>query len=767
MKCKICIAIFVSIWIIISPAASQSSRYYGLCVGINHYPTIDSIRAAELDAQCMRDRLINYQHWQANSITLLLGANATKSQILASVGQLPKSGNTTLFYFSGHGDGDGIIPYDEARLSPAELENAFGTGYNQYAVYIAACYSGIFPAYMTHGVICSSCRSDERSYEATSSPYHDNYTYELMAGLANNVAHDQDGLMTALSLQGYAEYRVSHFQEPPQHPAYANNCTGTLYLDANIICVPRDYSTISAALAVASSGNIIVVEPGTHSVACDITIPYGVRLIVHSGATLNFTGNYKLRVEGNIKATNVTFTRSGGQWLGIEFDGNASGSEISGCTIENAQCGLFLYATYGFQINGCTITNNATGIYCRYAYHVIGHNYIAGNTIGVNCADYSQVDFQINNWIKYNTRGIQIDLSSPPQLGTTNVPVYCSIWGNDWDVWSDYSGTVSAQVNYWGSYPANPMIYVTDGTVDYSNELSWEPSMKLPANLATKSTAVSGPAKEPTPIDTAGIGELDAARMLEGRSQSLDAQSAFKSIVARYAGKLSSEIALVRLETSLDKQSIDPKEILKSYARTYKGAALGELASLLLAHRLIRDGNAEEALELCKPIADAAGKFEREALYDAGSLLWYRVNKAAEAETYYRRLIAKYPKDPLAISAMATLGESPAIDQPSKPSVAETAPTEYSVEEPYPNPFNPSTQIIFALPETGNVSLIVYDVLGRQVATLASDPYVAGRHSVKWDGSSVASGVYYARLLVTNEIGSVLFGKVTKLLLTK
>lgn len=80
--------------------------------------------------------------------------------------------------------------------------------------------------------------------------------------------------------------------------------------------------------------------------------------------------------------------------------------------------------------------------------------------------------------------------------------------------------------------------------------------------------------------------------------------------------------------------------MLRSYAETYNGTTLGDLATVRLAHRLIRDGNPEEALELCKPIADAAGKFECEALYDAGSLLWYRLNKAAEAETYYRTLIA-------------------------------------------------------------------------------------------------------------------------------
>jgi tetratricopeptide (TPR) repeat protein len=395
---------------------------------------------------------------------------------------------------------------------------------------------------------------------------------------------------------------------------------------------------------------------------------------------------------------------------------------------------------------------------------VLAHNYITGNTTGVNCVDYSDADFEINNWVKYNSTGIAIDVTSTPWLGTTQFPVYCSIWGNDWDVWSNYPGTISAQVNYWGSYPANPMIY---GTVDYSNELSWEPSMKSPAFLVTKHPTVSEPAKESSLIDTAGIGELDAARKLESRSQSLDAQSAFRSIVTRYAGKLSSEIALVRLETSLDKQSSDPEDMLRSYAETYKGTTLGDLANLRLAHCLIRNGHKEEALDLCLPIANAAGKFEREALYDAGSLLWYRLKNTTEAEKYYRLLIEKYPKDPLAISALATLGESPINDQAAKQSTPESTPTAFSVAEPYPNPFNPSTRIDFTLPEASNVTLVVYDVLGRQVATLAHDLFAAGNHTAKWDGSSVASGVYYARLTVINEIGGVLFSKVTKLLLTK
>jgi hypothetical protein len=64
----------------------------------------------------------------------------------------------------------------------------------------------------------------------------------------------------------------------------------------------------------------------------------------------------------------------------------------------------------------------------------------------------------------------------------------------------------------------------------------------------------------------------------------------------------------------------------------------------------------------------------------------------------------------------------------------------------YPNPFNPSTQINYFLPGEGQVSLIVYDVSGRQVKTLVNEFQLPGNHSIDFDGSSLASGVYIYRL---------------------
>ena len=78
----------------------------------------------------------------------------------------------------------------------------------------------------------------------------------------------------------------------------------------------------------------------------------------------------------------------------------------------------------------------------------------------------------------------------------------------------------------------------------------------------------------------------------------------------------------------------------------------------------------------------------------------------------------------------------------------ESVPLTYALMQNFPNPFNPSTQINFDLPFAGHVSLIIYDVLGREVARLASGFHQAGHHSVTWNASRQSSGVYFYRLVV-------------------
>ena len=79
--------------------------------------------------------------------------------------------------------------------------------------------------------------------------------------------------------------------------------------------------------------------------------------------------------------------------------------------------------------------------------------------------------------------------------------------------------------------------------------------------------------------------------------------------------------------------------------------------------------------------------------------------------------------------------------------------TTYALEAAYPNPFNPNVTVPFAVPEAAQVEVVLYDVLGRRVAVLANSLFDIGRHTVRFDGSNLASGVYVLRAVMEAETG--------------
>jgi len=75
-----------------------------------------------------------------------------------------------------------------------------------------------------------------------------------------------------------------------------------------------------------------------------------------------------------------------------------------------------------------------------------------------------------------------------------------------------------------------------------------------------------------------------------------------------------------------------------------------------------------------------------------------------------------------------------------------TLPTEFSLEQNYPNPFNPTTIISFALPKATDVKLIVYNLVGQEVATIKDGHMKAGQYEMSFDAENLASGIYFYRL---------------------
>ena len=79
--------------------------------------------------------------------------------------------------------------------------------------------------------------------------------------------------------------------------------------------------------------------------------------------------------------------------------------------------------------------------------------------------------------------------------------------------------------------------------------------------------------------------------------------------------------------------------------------------------------------------------------------------------------------------------------------VAEQFPDAFKLEQNYPNPFNPVTKITYELPVSNFVKLVIYDILGREIAVLVNEKQLAGKYSVTWDAANYPSGVYFYKLI--------------------
>ena len=100
----------------------------------------------------------------------------------------------------------------------------------------------------------------------------------------------------------------------------------------------------------------------------------------------------------------------------------------------------------------------------------------------------------------------------------------------------------------------------------------------------------------------------------------------------------------------------------------------------------------------------------------------------------------------LITDVMEYFGLITGLDEPG----TENIPSQFSLSPNYPNPFNPSTKFKITIPQNEHVSIKIYDVLGREAATLIDDTKKPGIYAVEWDAANFSSGVYYARFKAGN-----------------
>jgi tetratricopeptide (TPR) repeat protein len=246
-----------------------------------------------------------------------------------------------------------------------------------------------------------------------------------------------------------------------------------------------------------------------------------------------------------------------------------------------------------------------------------------------------------------------------------------------------------------------------------------------------------------------GIKEIDESMILLNQKKYSDALNAFNQIVDKYSDYLSGSIAFVLADVCLRElgRESDRLQRYSEIINTKSKKDITAVARMLERQSLVKEGKYSDLINNAKEtINDFSNtNFEKDALYDAASTYWYYLKDKTNGESYYRTLIKKYPDDPLSVFALAALGELKPKDN-NKPSTdSKIIPTEVSINN-YPNPFNPSTKIVYSLPEDSHVNITIYNSLGQEVIKLIDEQKIAGSYTIEWNPGKLSSGLYYYRI---------------------
>ncbi len=183
-------------------------------------------------------------------------------------------------------------------------------------------------------------------------------------------------------------------------------------------------------------------------------------------------------------------------------------------------------------------------------------------------------------------------------------------------------------------------------------------------------------------------------------------------------------------------------------------APAGSVDSLVfwIASRLSSTGSYADSLDIRVSTTNkAVGSFTRLAYLNAPKAGWARVAlllpQAATRYIAFRYLL--YDGGPNGANSDKVCLDGVQIIQYTSTAVGDVnglVPGAFALNQNFPNPFNPSTQIEFAMPKSSYARLVVYDALGREVATLVDGELSAGAHVRSFDASGLAGGVYFYRL---------------------
>ena len=443
---------------------------------------------------------------------------------------------------------------------------------------------------------------------------------------------------------------------------------------------------------------------------------------------------------------------------------------IEGCYVhDNSSYGIYIYNSSEPHLKNNTIKNNSNGGVVAESYSEPtfggttgsnGYNRITNSQYGIIASTYSFVELGY-------------------YIGSNYVYAYNSLFGNTaYNAEAIYYATIVAQGCWWGQYPSNPSKFCTGegGIISHLYELTSDPGGGSPLAKSNMSI-IADKWFDPNNVDSndpESLWKLALDQRYNGNIET--ALKTNRDIIDRFPSSQYARKALCQVFHISEKNNLeDLKSYLKSQmSRKLPAETQGTVFDLsILKH--IRDQEYKEAENLCLEVVKEMPETRSEilALYQLVSLNNNEIGDTKKAAYYLEQMKKKYPEEILTFLACEEMGEK--VDwllakqsfYPKTEKAEASIPDNFVLLENYPNPFNPTTDISYQLSAVSNVSLKVYDILGREVATLVNEVKEAGYYTTSFDGSKLSSGIYFTRFVVRPQDGSKPIVQVEKMLLMK
>ncbi len=549
-----------------------------------------------------------------------------------------------------------------------------------------------------------------------------------------------------------------------------------------------------------ASGRTLIIQPGTK-----IYFKNGSSLTING--TLNATGTSAQKIlfnsDGITSSGTITFNGSGSSNSILNYVEvrNRSGIQcmngaditIQNSLIDHCTNGIYIYNSEPSIISNTIINPTNNGIYGEASgkYPLIKGNSITKTT--VNLHQYQGI-YLLNQSLPYITAndiqgfafGLYLggggyayfmdDNNVTPSRNNrfyNNIMGICSAWGSyvfaclnrerdcinnsiygnsTYDAEAYQSGTIYAGYNYWGTDGAQ--LY-QDGTsyIDASNPLSsdpWPPIIPDDKNLVTPIQNTNNPR-------TNGDEDIFECIELERQIRITELIQLCKQMLTQNSNTDFALVELVKVKRRFHINGIKAYlDSLLNGNRPFRARVLDHLANIALEENKYNVANQLFNLILQQypntPIAInvmfekffAALNYANDRVV-AGQLLSDLQSLGINDEDFLMRLdIAESLYNGSGGTQMGKPNNNTEINEPM----------EYALFDNFPNPFNPATTINYQLPQSGFVTLKIYDILGEEIAILVNEQRNQGRYSVNFDASRLASGVYIYQIRVNNYISS-------------